>query len=167
MLCEMRWDYEKIELLIFYDSYSYIQLKPNDILILHKYLYSYSESNNGGRYKMVDNYIEEDAIHHINIDPLLIIPCVILDFLCIHSFGDGNGRMSRLLTLLLLYKAEYLVGKYISVEMVVEKSKETYYEVLQDSSSGWNENTNDYMPFIKYTLGTIINAYKDFEERLV
>ena len=109
----------------------------------------------------------EDAIHHTNIDPLLIIPCVILDFLCIHPFGDGNGRMSRLLTLLLLYKAGYLVGKYISIEMVVEKSKETYYEVLQDSSIDWHENTNDYMPFIKYTLGTIINAYKDFEERFV
>ena len=109
----------------------------------------------------------EDAIYHTNIDPLLIIPCVILDFLCIHPFGDGNGRMSRLLTLLLLYKAGYLVGKYISIEMVVEKSKETYYEVLQDSSIDWHENTNDYMPFIKYTLGTIINAYKDFEERFV
>ena len=181
-----------------HDSYSYIQLKPNDILTLHKYLYSYSETNNGGRYKMVDNYIEEmdefgnnsvrfqpvpailtkeyienlckqyeDAIHHTHIDPLLIIPCVILDFLCIHPFSDGNGRMSRLLTLLLLYKAGYLVGKYISIEMVVEKSKETYYEVLQDSSYNWHENTNDYMPFIKYTLGTIINAYKDFEDRFI
>ena len=85
----------------------------------------------------------------------------------IHPFGDGNGRMSRLLTLLLLYKAGYLVGKYISIEMVVEKSKETYYEVLQDSSINWHENTNDYMPFIRYTLGTIINAYKDFEDRFI
>lgn len=181
-----------------HDSYSYIQLKPNDILTLHKYLYSYSESGNGGHYKMVDNYIEEedefgnksvrfqpipailtaeyieslckqyeDAINHTHIDPLLVIPCVILDFLCIHPFGDGNGRMSRLLTLLLLYKAGYLVGKYISIEMVVEKSKETYYEVLQDSSINWYENTNDYMPFIRYTLGTIINAYKDFEDRFI
>lgn len=130
-----------------HDSYSYIQLKPNDILTLHKYLYSYSESSNGGHYKMVDNYIEEedefgnksvrfqpvpailtaeyieslckqyeDVINNTNIDPLLVIPCVILDFLCIHPFGDGNGRMSRLLTLLLLYKAGYLVGKYISIE---------------------------------------------------
>lgn len=181
-----------------HDSYSYIQLKPNDILTLHKYLYSYSESSNGGRYKMVDNYIEEkddfgnrsvrfqpvpailtaeyieclcrqyeEVMNHTHIDPLLVIPCVILDFLCIHPFGDGNGRMSRLLTLLLLYKAGYLVGKYISIEMVVEKSKETYYEVLQDSSINWHENTNDYMPFIRYTLGTIINAYKDFEDRFV
>ena len=181
-----------------HDSYSYIQLKPNDILTLHKYLYSYSESSNGGHYKMVDNYIEEedefgnksvrfqpvpailtaeyieslckqyeDVINNTNIDPLLVIPCVILDFLCIHPFGDGNGRMSRLLTLLLLYKAGYLVGKYISIEMVVEKSKETYYEVLQDSSINWHENTNDYMPFIRYTLGTIINAYKDFEDRFI
>lgn len=181
-----------------HDSYSYIQLKPSDILTLHKYLYSYSESGNGGHYKIVDNYIEEedefgnksvrfqpvpailtaeyieslckqyeDAINHTHMDPLLVIPCVILDFLCIHPFGDGNGRMSRLLTLLLLYKAGYLVGKYISIEMVVEKSKETYYEVLQDSSINWHENTNDYMPFIRYTLGTIINAYKDFEDRFI
>lgn len=181
-----------------HDSYSYIQLKPNDILTLHKYLYSYSESGNGGHYKMVDNYIEEEdengnksvrfqpipavltkdyiedmcnryeeVINYTSIDPLLVIPCVILDFLCIHPFGDGNGRMSRLLTLLLLYKAGYLVGKYISIEMVVEKSKETYYEALQDSSINWHENTNDYMPFIRYTLGTIINAYKEFEERFV
>ena len=181
-----------------HDNYSYIQLKPNDILTLHKYLYSYSESGNGGHYKMVDNYIEEEdelgnksvrfqpvpailtaeyieslckeyeeVINHTDIDPLLVIPCVILDFLCIHPFGDGNGRMSRLLTLLLLYKAGYLVGKYISIEMVVEKSKETYYEVLQDSSINWHENTNDYMPFIRYTLGTVINAYKEFEERFV
>ena len=181
-----------------HDSYSYIQLKQSDILTLHKYLYSYSESGNGGHYKMVDNYIEEedefgnksvrfqpvpavltaeyieslckqyeDVINHTHIDPLLVIPCVILDFLCIHPFGDGNGRMSRLLTLLLLYKAGYLVGKYISIEMVVEKSKETYYEVLQDSSINWHENTNDYMPFVRYTLGTIINAYKDFEDRFI
>jgi len=181
-----------------HDSYSYIQLKPNDILTLHRYLYSYSESGNGGHYKMVDNYIEEEdefgnkitrfqpvpavltgeymeslckqydeVINYTSIDPLLVIPCVILDFLCIHPFADGNGRMSRLLTLLLLYKAGYLVGKYISIEMVVEKSKETYYEVLQDSSINWHENTNNYMPFIRYTLGTIINAYKEFEERFV
>ena len=75
--------------------------------------------------------------------------------------------MSRLLTLLLLYKAGYLVGKYISIEMVVEKSKETYYEALQDSSIGWHKNKNDYLPFIRYTLGTVINAYKDFEDRFV
>lgn len=109
----------------------------------------------------------EEVINHTNIDPLLVIPCLILDFLCIHPFRDGNGRMSRLLTLLLLYKAGYLVGKYISIEMIVEKSKETYYEALQDSSINWHENTNDFMPFLKYTLGTIINAYKDFEERFI
>ncbi len=122
---------------------------------------------------MTRQYIEDlcnqydQVINHTNIDPLLVIPCVILDFLCIHPFGDGNGRMSRLLTLLLLYRAGYLVGKYISIEMVVEKSKETYYEALQDSSINWHENTNDYMPFVRYTLGTIINAYRDFEERFV
>ena len=109
----------------------------------------------------------EEAMATGEIDPLLLIPMFILDFLCIHPFNDGNGRMSRLLTLLLLYRSGYIVGKYISIEMVVEKSKETYYEVLQDSSINWHENTNDYMPFIRYTLGTIINAYKDFEDRFI
>ncbi|MFV0343373.1 MAG: Fic family protein [Anaerocolumna sp.] len=181
-----------------HDSYSYIQLKQNDILTLHKYLYMFTESSYGGHYKISDNYISEtdengkesirfkpveamltpdymrelcdkynDAIHNTNIDSLLIIPCVILDFLCIHPFSDGNGRMSRLLTLLLLYKAGYLVGKYVSIDMVVEKSKETYYEALQDSSMNWHENESTYMPFIRYTLGTLINAYRDFEERFV
>ena len=75
--------------------------------------------------------------------------------------------MSRLLTLLLLYQSGFIVGKYISIEKIIEGSKETYYEVLQDSSINWHENTNDYMPFIRYTLGTIINAYKDFEDRFI
>lgn len=100
------------------------------------------------------------------IDKLLLTPMFILDFLCIHPFNDGNGRMSRLLTLLLLYKAGYIVGKYISLEMLIEKSKRTYYEALQASSSGWHENQNTYAPFIKYYLGIIIKAYDEFENRI-
>lgn len=97
---------------------------------------------------------------------LIIIPVFILDFLCIHPFHDGNGRMSRLLTLLLLYRAGFMVGKYISLEMLIEQSKETYYEVLQKSSEGWHENDNDYAPFIKYYLGIILKAYNEFESRI-
>lgn len=79
---------------------------------------------------------------------------------------DGNGRMSRLLTLLLLYKSGYIVGKYISIEKLIEQSKETYYEVLQASSYGWHENENDYEPFVEYYLGVIIAAYKEFSGRV-
>lgn len=90
----------------------------------------------------------------------------ILDFLCIHPFNDGNGRMSRLLTLLLLYRAGYIVGKYISLEMLIEKTKTTYYEALQASSFSWHENQNTYAPFVKYYLGIIIKAYDEFEDRI-
>ena len=99
-------------------------------------------------------------------DALLLIPMFILDFLCIHPFNDGNGRMSRLLTLLLFYRAEYIVGKYISLEKLIENSKDTYYEALRDSSSGWHDNKNDYAPFVRYYLGILQKAYNDFEERI-
>lgn len=99
-------------------------------------------------------------------DPLLLIPIFILDFLCIHPFNDGNGRMSRLLTLLLLYQNDYIVGKYISIEMLIENTKGSYYETLQRSSEGWHENTNDYKPFVKYYLGVILGAYRDFSSRV-
>lgn len=100
------------------------------------------------------------------VDPLLLIPMFVLDFLCIHPFNDGNGRMSRLLTLLLLYRSGYIVGKYISIEMLIEKTKDTYYDALQASSVGWHEGTNDYAPFVSYTLGIIKSAYKAFSERM-
>ena len=100
------------------------------------------------------------------VDPLLLIPMFILDFLCIHPFNDGNGRMSRLLTLLLLYRSGYIVGKYISIEMLIEKTKDTYCDALQASSTGWHDGTNDYMPYVSYTLGIIKSAYKTFSERV-
>lgn len=99
-------------------------------------------------------------------DPLILIPMFVLDFLCIHPFNDGNGRMSRLLTLLLLYRAGYIVGKYISVEMLIERTKDTYYEALQNSSIGWHENTSDYNSFVRYMLGVIVKAYNEFEDRV-
>lgn len=108
----------------------------------------------------------DDAIARNEADPLLIIPMFILDFLCIHPFNDGNGRMSRLLTLLLLYRAGYIVGKYISIEKVIETTKDTYYEALQSSSQGWHEEENNYAHFVRYMLGVILSAYRDFSSRV-
>ena len=107
-----------------------------------------------------------EAITDPEMDPLLLIPMFILDFLCIHPFSDGNGRMSRLLTLLLLYRSGYIVGKYISIEKLIADSKESYYEALQDSSTGWHEGENDYLPFVRYMLGVVIAAYRDFSSRV-
>lgn len=106
------------------------------------------------------------AIDRSEYDPLLLIPMFILDFLCIHPFNDGNGRMSRLLTLLLLYRSGYIVGKYISMEMLIEKTKETYYEALQNSSIGWHDNTSDYTSFVRYYLGVVLKGYNDFQDRV-
>jgi Uncharacterized conserved protein len=100
------------------------------------------------------------------IDPLLLIPMFILDFLCIHPFNDGNGRMSRLLTLLLLYREGYIVGKYISIEMIIEKTKDSYYDALQRSSYNWHESFNDYIPFVNYYLSVVLNAYREFSSRV-
>jgi Fic family protein len=107
-----------------------------------------------------------DAVRSGEYDPLILVPMFILDFLCIHPFNDGNGRMSRLLTLLLLYRAGYIVGKYISLEMLIEKTKETYYEALKDSSMGWHEDKNDYSAFTKYYLGVILKGHKEFQDRI-
>jgi Fic family protein len=90
----------------------------------------------------------------------------ILDFLCIHPFSDGNGRMSRLMTLLLLYRSGYIVGKYISIEKLIADTKETYYEALQESSENWHEGNNDYLPFVRYILGVILAAYREFSSRV-
>lgn len=100
------------------------------------------------------------------VDPLILIPAFICDFLCIHPFNDGNGRMSRLLTLLLLYKSGYEVGKYISIEKQIEKTKDVYYDVLQEIDHGWHEEENDPTPFIKYMLQLVLACYKEFEERV-
>lgn len=113
---------------------------------------------------LCNNFTE--AINDGLYDPLLLIPMFVLDFLCIHPFNDGNGRMSRLLTLLLLYRSGYIVGKYISMELLIEKSKETYYEALQESSFSWHESENNYLPFLRYYLGVSIKAYKEFQDRI-
>ncbi len=179
-----------------HESYEYIPLRPGMILQLHRDLYKFSGMSTGGSYKNSDNIIAETdtegnrfvrfqpipawetpeavdlACRACNeavqggTDPLLAIPMFILDFLCIHPFNDGNGRMSRLLTLLLLYRSGYIVGKYISIEKMIEQSKETYYETLQQSSAGWHENENDYAPFTRYILGIIVAAYREFSSRV-
>ena len=179
-----------------HESYEYIPVHSNYFLQLHGDLYKYNSSSFGGKFKVSDNVIAEidcsghrrirfqpieawatpEAMNNLceayndalqeGIDPLLLMPMFILDFLCIHPFDDGNGRMSRLLTLLLLYKSGYIVGKYISIEKLIERTKETYYEVLQASSYGWHENENNYEFFVEYYLGVIVAAYKDFSTRV-
>lgn len=106
------------------------------------------------------------AMSREEMDALLLFPMFILDFLCIHPFNDGNGRMSRLLTLLLLYKAGYMVGQYISIEKLISDTKESYYEALQASSADWHENQNDYAPFVTYMLGIVVAAYREFTDRI-
>jgi len=136
-----------------------------------------SDGNERIRFQPVPAYLTADAMERLCLaftmaleknehDALLLIPMFVLDFLCIHPFNDGNGRMSRLLTLLLFYRAGYIVGKYISLEKLIESSKETYYEALQDSSTGWHDNKSDYAPFILYYLGVLQKAYSEFGERV-
>lgn len=114
--------------------------------------------------RLTTTFIE--AVNADKYDPLLLIPMFVLDFLCIHPFNDGNGRLSRLLTLLILYRSGYIVGKYLSIEMIIENTKETYYEVLYDSSIGWQEENNRYFTFVKYYLEVILRAYKEFSARV-
>lgn len=117
---------------------------------------------------VIDRLCEEFsiAVSKTDVDPLILIPIFILDFLCLHPFNDGNGRMSRLLTLLLLYEFDYNVGKFISIEKIIEETKVDYYDALQTSSQNWINNENNPTEFIKYMLFVILKAYRDFEERV-
>ena len=180
---------------IIHENYAYIEFNKNDILTLHNQLYSYSYVNYKGKFKTLDNTIMEvdelgnrkvrfqpvssfetenyfnkmvEAYNKAvkeNIPALILIPVLIHDFLCIHPFDDGNGRMSRLLTLLLLYKFGYFVGRYISIEMLIEDSKESYYEELKRSSEKWHTGENDEIPFIRYMLGVLLKAYEECDDR--
>ena len=114
--------------------------------------------------ELCKNYNE--LVNNESCDLLVLIPIFILDFVSIHPFNDGNGRMSRLLTLLLLYKANYMVGKYISIEKIIEETKYSYYDTLEKSSINWHNNENDYSYFVEYYLGIILNAYKEFDSRI-
>ena len=180
---------------IIHENYESIEFTKNNILTLHNKLYSYSGERHKGKFKTMDNSIVEinslgekkvrfqpvsafetekyiDAMIEaynkalsLKIPPLLLIPTVIHDFLAIHPFADGNGRMSRLLTLLLFYKNEFFVGKYISLEMIIEETKDIYYEELQASSENWHDGTNNDLPFMKYMLLVIYKAYSECDER--
>ena len=179
-----------------HESYEYIVPRPNIILQLHRDLYSYAgsggeyknadnviaetdaEGHQKARFIPVPAFQTAEAMDELcrqfleawntdKIDRLLLIPMFILDFLCIHPFNDGNGRMSRLLTLLLLYRSGYIVGQYISIEKAIADTKETYYEVLQNADQNWYEGENDPKPFIKYMLGIILSCYREFEARIV
>ncbi|MBI4369590.1 MAG: Fic family protein [Elusimicrobia bacterium] len=171
-----------------------LTLSPKLILDFHKKLYAHTPEK-GGRWKDKDNAIWEEkegrrfvrfkpvsaamtpeymdrlcALYHETLDerkaePLLVIASFIMDFESVHPFPDGNGRVGRLLTLLLLYHAGYEVGRYISLDRIVEQSKETYWDVLLKSSQGWHEGKHDLRPWWNYFLGTLIAAYKEFEER--
>lgn len=115
----------------------------------------------------LDRICEEynKVIGNFELEPLIAIPVFIHDFLCIHPFNDGNGRMSRLLTTLLLYRSGFYIGKYISLEAKIANDKDLYYDALNKSQYGWHEGTEDAVPFIKFILSTILAAYKDFEDR--
>ena len=162
---------------------------------LHKTIYSYLEG--GGTYKTTDNVIidrtsEGDKIRwmpvsaneteeNVNsmiaaymevsgnpeIEPVILIPCVILDFLCIHPFGDGNGRISRLLTDLLMYHHGLTVQKYVSIESAINATRDRYYDSLQASSEGWHENKNDYLPFILYFIDVLVMCVKELDKRRI
>ena len=179
-----------------HQNYDYIPVKSSIFLQLHRDLYKFAGNAGGSfkssdnviaqedeqgkktiRFQPVPawetpEYIDaicdafQDACNDSQCDPLILIPMFILDFLCIHPFNDGNGRMSRLLTLLLLHRAGYIVGMYISIEKLIEQTKETYYETLQESSYNWHEEKNDDAPFVRYMLGVIVAAYRDFSSRV-
>ena len=180
---------------VIHESAPHMTLSSNVILQLHSTIYRYM-SDSGGHWKLADNEIVEKsadgiirrvrfkavgavetpqavedlaqgykaAIHEY--EPLVVIPLAVLDFLCIHPFDDGNGRVARLLTLMLLYHFDYQVGRYISLERIFEESKETYYETLERSSQGWHQGKHNAMPWLAYFWGALLRAYHEFEERV-
>jgi Fic family protein len=177
-------------------SYHSIPVNPGVILQLHRDLYKFLPGRGGTwktqdniieeilpdgsrfiRFKPVTAFgtpkaMEElclclgDEIREDKIEPLMIVGAFVLDFLCINPFNDGNGRMARLLTLLLLYRFGYEVGRFISLEKIIEESKESYYDTLHKSSIGWHEGRHDMFIWIEYFLGTILAAYKEYENRV-
>ena len=176
-----------------YENYDYILPRPSFILQLHRELYKFIGSSIGGSYKSSGNISAgeskdiyythisasetpeaiqiicdelETALGGGDLDPLVIIPMFILDFICIHPFSDGNGRMSRLLTLLLLFRSGYDIGRYISLEKLIADDADSYYRVLEKSSAGWLEGVNDYAPFVRYMLESITAAYREFTEKI-
>lgn len=181
---------------LIHESASEMAFSVNVVLQLHRMLYRYFTGRGGHWKMTQNRIVERDARGNVtrvrfeapspvatpplmddlvagydaaiaeNREPLIVVPLAILDFLCIHPFDDGNGRMARLLTLLLLYQFDYLVGRYVSLERVIEESKETYYEALEASSQGWHEARHDVLPWVRYFWGVVRRAYSEFEERV-
>lgn len=179
-----------------HSSWEGIPISSNVILQLHRDLYKFSPGKGGVfksqdniieevlpdgrrfiRFSPVEafytpKYVENlcryynEEIKKEEIEPLILIGAFILDFLCIHPFNDGNGRMARLLTLLLLYKSGFEVGKFISLEKIIEDSKESYYETLNKSSMLWHEGKHDLFIWVEYLFGTLLAAYREFENRV-
>ncbi|MDR2854874.1 MAG: Fic family protein [Methanomicrobiales archaeon] len=182
-------------LALIHNEYTNLDIRESDIQNLHKILLSYTnvsggvyktvdnlimETDSSGRRKVrfdpvlaseVGEAMEQltfaylDARRNYNINQLIVIPCYILDFLCIHPFADGNGRISRLLTLLLLYKNGFDAGRYISFEEQINYLKDKYYVALQESSQGWHEGKNSYIPFIMHFVTTLLYCYKELDKR--
>lgn len=181
---------------LIHQSHGDIPLTENVILQFHSMLYRYTTINSGFWKKMDNEIVDRlpDGTRIIrfkpvsandtpfymkelisfynadlekeNIDPLILIPLFVFDFLCVHPFSDGNGRIARVLTLLLLYQAGYKVGKYVSLERIIEDSKSSYYDALILSSKNWHNGKHDIFPWINYFYGTLIAAYKEFEARV-
>lgn len=178
-------------------SYAHIPFTPGVVQQLHRDLYQFAVAEGGRwksvdneisethpdgtkvvRFKPVPAYATPEAMERLHeqfntfwhsgeIEPLLLIPSYVLDFLCIHPFSDGNGRMARLLTLLLLYKAGYEVGRFISLERIVERTKESYYDTLYQSSQVWHQGQHSLLPWWEYFLGVVVlSAYREFEQRV-
>ncbi len=177
-------------------SFADIPLNNNIILQFHRDLFKYSDAPGGKwktvdndirekradgtefiRFKPVSAFGTEAAMAELTdnfnrewqsgeVEKLILIPAYILDFLSVHPFGDGNGRMARLLSLLLLYKAGYEVGCYISLERLVEDSKESCYETLYKSSQEWHDGKHNLLPWTEYFLGMLTAAYREFEMRV-
>ena len=175
-----------------HENHEHMPLTPNLVLQLHRDLFRYAGTSNAGRWKLTDNLITErrpdgsrfirfsptpawrtsEAMGELHrafveaanteVDPVILVALYVLDFLCIHPFSDGNGRMARLLTVLLLYREEYEVARYISLERLIEQSRESYYETLYRSSQGWHDSAHDPMPWVTYFLGIVRAAYDEF-----
>ena len=178
-----------------HEHWGTLEFTQDTIQHLHRLVFRYLPEN-GGSWKGMDNYIIErspngkerirfrptpaketpeaialmvagfDALVRDGEDPLITVPLAVFDFLCIHPFDNGNGRLARLLTLLLLYRSGYVVGRYISLERIFEETKESYYETLETSSKMWHSSDHDIIPWMTYFWGVLIRAYREFEARV-
>lgn len=177
---------------LIHERHEFMDFTPNLLLQMHRDLFKFTGIGGAGEWKHVDNVISErrpdgsvfvrfaptsawrtpeamTALHRdfasaaaTEVDPLILVALYVLDFLCIHPFDDGNGRMVRLLTVLLLYREDYEVARYVSLERLVEQTKESYYDTLYRSSQGWHESAHDPMPWVAYFLGVVRAAYEEF-----